>query len=165
MTSSTDWSAEASTDFTFAANYNKFEVTDQRQVAGSTPVSDATVEDIESNYPKLRFVATANTHFNDQWNLLVRANYYGTHWDERGIQAGTPPSAEIGATIYFDMELGYQITEELRVVAGASNIFDSYVDTISDPFANRNSVGLPYPRRSAANYEGGSWYLRASYQF
>lgn len=165
LTSGMDWSADASTDFTFAANYNKFEVTGQRQVAGSTPVSDATVEDIESNYPKLRFVATANTHFNDQWNLLVRANYYGTHWDERGTQASTPPSAEIGATIYFDMELGYQITEELRVVAGASNIFDSYVDTISDPFANRNSVGLPYPRRSAANYEGGSWYLRASYQF
>lgn len=165
LTSSADWSAEASTDFTFAANYNKFEVADQRQVAGNTPVSDATVEDIESNYPKVRFIATANTHFNEQWNFLVRANYYGSHWDERGTQGGTPPSYEIGATIYFDMELGYQVNEGLRVVAGAANIFDSYVGTVSDQFANRNSVGLPYPRRSAANYEGGSWYLRASYKF
>ncbi len=165
LTTGMDWSADASTDFTFAANYNKFEVTGQRQVAGNTPVSDATVEDIESNYPKLRFVATANTHFNDQWNLLMRANFYGSHWDERGTQGGTPPSYEIGATIYFDLELGYQVTEELKVVAGAANIFDSYVGTVSDQFANRNSVGLPYPRRSAANYEGGSWYLRASYKF
>ena len=165
LTSSADWSAEASTDFTFAANYNKFEVADQRQVAGNTPVSDATVEDIESNYPKVRFIATANTHFNEQWNFLVRANYYGSHWDERGTQGGTPPSYKIGATIYFDMELGYQVNEGLRVVVGAANIFDSYVGTVSDQFANRNSVGLPYPRRSAANYEGGSWYLRASYKF
>jgi len=27
------------------------------------------------------------------------------------------------------------------------------------------SVGLQYPRRTAANYEGGSWYLRANYSF
>jgi len=169
LTSAFDWSSEASTDFTFAANYNKFEVTGQRSfdVDGTTvtPVSDSNVEDIENNYPKFRFVASANTYFNEQWNFLVRANFYGKHWDERGTIGGSPPSAEIAAVVFFDMELGYQMNENLRFVAGASNIFDSYVDTISDPFANRNSVGLPYPRRSAANYEGGSWYLRASYQF
>ncbi len=31
--------------------------------------------------------------------------------------------------------------------------------------ANRLSVGLEYPRRSAANYEGGAWYLRGTYSF
>ncbi len=165
LSSSSDWSADASTDFMVAANYNKFDVTTQRRIAGSTPASDSMVEDIESNYPKFRFVATANTHFNDKWNVLVRASYYGSHWDERGTQGGKPPSFEIGATIYFDVELGYQVTEEFKVTAGASNIFDSYVDTVFDAFANRNSVGLPYPRRSAANYEGGSWYLKASYRF
>ena len=29
----------------------------------------------------------------------------------------------------------------------------------------RLSVGLQYPRRTVANYEGGSWYLRTSYNF
>jgi iron complex outermembrane receptor protein len=50
---------------------------------------------------------------------------------------------------------------------GGSNVFDEYVDKIDDDGinANRVSVGLPYPRRTAANYEGGSWYLRASYSF
>jgi len=167
LTSAFDWSSEASTDFTFAANYNDFAVTGQRSfnVDGTnvTPVSNSTVEDIESNYPKFRFVATANTHFNEAWNFMVRANFYGKHWDERGTQA--VDSKLISATVYFDMELGYQVNDNFRVVAGASNVFDSYVDTIEAPFANRNSVGLPYPRRSAANYEGGSWYLRASYTF
>lgn len=170
LTSAMDWSADVSTDITFAANYNDFVVTGQRSFnvdgATVTPVSDATVEDIENNYPKFRFVATANTHFSEKWNFMVRANFYGTHWDERGtIGAATSPSAQIGATTYFDMELGYQVNEGLRIVAGASNIFDSYVDEIGAPNANRLSVGLPYPRRSAANYEGGSWYLKASYSF
>lgn len=164
LTSSMDWSGEASTDFSFAANYNKFDVTGQRNVNGSTPVSDATVEDIENNYPKFRFVASANTHLNEKWNVMVRANFYGKHWDERGtIADGT--SSQIDALAYFDLEVGYQMNDAFRIAAGASNIFDTYVGEIGTDFANRLSVGLPYPRRSAANYEGGSWYLRASYTF
>jgi iron complex outermembrane receptor protein len=55
----------------------------------------------------------------------------------------------------------------LRVVMGFSNLFDTYVDEIEDDgvFANRQAVGLQYPRRTAANYEGGSWYLRGIYRF
>ncbi|NVJ96533.1 MAG: TonB-dependent receptor [Alphaproteobacteria bacterium] len=161
-----DWSAETTTDFALAANYNDFKVTGQRTVNGVQPVGDATVEDIESNYPKLRFVATANTHFGDAWNVLVRANFYGKHWDERGTQDdAVQPSKLVGETVFFDFEVGYQVNDNLRVVGGLSNAFDSYPDRIGDEYANRLSVGLPYPRRSAANYEGGSWYLRASYQF
>jgi len=170
LTSAHDWSSEASTDFTFAANFNSFSVTGQRSfnVGGQnvTPVSASTVEDIENNYPKFRFVATANTQFNEKWNFLARANFYGTHYDERGtIGAAVQPSAKIGAVVFFDMEIGYQLNDNFRVVAGASNIFDSFVDEIGAANANRLSVGLQYPRRSAANYEGGSWYLRASYAF
>ena len=31
--------------------------------------------------------------------------------------------------------------------------------------AVRLSVGLTYPRRTVANYEGGSWYLKGVYSF
>ena len=61
--------------------------------------------------------------------------------------------------------LGYQFTDNLKFSLGAVNIFDQYVDEIDAPNANRMSVGLQYPRRTAANYEGGSWYLRAQYDF
>lgn len=166
LTSSMDWGTDASTDFAFAGSYNKLEVVGQHSVGGVTPVSDSRIEDIENNYPNLRFNASANTHFNEKFNFLVRANFYGTHYDERGtIDAATDPSAEISALVYFDMELGYQHNDSLRFTVGAANIFDSYPDEIGPPNANRLSVGLPYPRRSAANYEGGSWYLRASYTF
>jgi len=168
LTSSADWSGDATTDFSFAGSYNKLDVVNQHVVGGVIPVSDSRVEDIENNYPNLRFNASANTHFNEKFDFLVRANFYGSHFDERGTIQSNPEtggSAKIGATIYFDMELGYQHNENLRFTIGAANIFDTFVDEVGPPNDNRVSVGLPYPRRSAANYEGGSWYLRANFTF
>ena len=162
--SNTEWSGNIDTTWTLAYSYNKIKVTDQKQINGVNPVNDGLVEDIENNYPNHRFVLTTNTFFGERWNLLVRANYYGSHYDERGtIGADVDPSAKIGSTIYFDAELGFQLNENFRLAAGAVNIFDSYIDEIGPPNANRLSVGLQYPRRSAANYEGGAWYLRGSY--
>jgi len=151
----------ANTDVTFAYGYNEIKVTGQKAIGGELPVSASTVEDIENNYPNQRFSLTANTFFNDRANLLLRANYYGDHYDERGtIGAATNPTAKINSTVYLDAEFGYQLTDSFRLAIGGSNILDEYIDEIGPPNANRLSVGLQYPRRSAANYEGASYYLR-----
>jgi len=166
LTSSKDWSDYTSTDISFAYGYNKIDVVNQKFINGIQPVSDALVEDIENNYPNNRFTLSANTLFGDKWNLLLRATFYGEHYDERGrINDATNPSALIDPVTYIDAELGYWVNENFRVRLGAANIFDQYPDEIGPPNANRRSVGLQYPRRSAANYEGGSWYLGASYSF
>ena len=166
VTSGIDWSDTTSTDISFAFSYNKVSVTGQSPVGGVNPVSDSIIEDIENNYPNERFVLTTNTYFGDQWNLLARANFYGEHFDERGtIGAASSPSANIDSTIYFDLELGYQINDQNRITLGAVNVFDEFIDEIGPPDANRLSVGLQYPRRSAANYEGGAWYLKYGYSF
>ena len=154
------------TDWSLVLGYNELDVVGQTPVGGVNPVSDATIEDIENNYPNERFVLNSNTAFNDRFSLLARLNYYGKHYDERGrIGADVAPSFEIGATSYFDVEFNYQITESLGLAFGAINVFDEFVDEIGEPFSNRLSVGLQYPRRSAANYEGGSLYLRAKYRW
>ena len=151
----------ANTDVTFAYGYNEIKVTGQKAIGGELPVSASTVEDIENNYPNQRFSLTANTFFNDKANLLLRANYYGDHYDERGtIGADTDPTAKINSTVYIDAEFGYQLTDSFRLALGGSNILDEFIDEIGPPNANRLSVGLQYPRRSAANYEGASYYLK-----
>ncbi|MCF6262194.1 MAG: TonB-dependent receptor [Xanthomonadales bacterium] len=168
ITSGIDWSDAIRTDLSFAYGYNRIDVVNQKFVGGVQPVSDSLVEDIENNYPKHRFVVTGNTPFGEKWNLMLRANFYGEHYDERGVinpTDGSAPSAKIGSVIYIDAELGYQLTDNFRFKLGFANLFDSYVDTIGNANANRQSVGLQYPRRSAANYEGGSWYLGAAYTF
>lgn len=165
-TTSLDWNESTETKMTFAYNHNTIDVVGQSQVNGIFPVSDAAVEDIENNYPENRFVATAVTNLGQYYQVMLRANYYGEHFDERGrIDDESSPSALIDSVIYFDMEFNYFASDDLTLTAGVSNLFDTYVDEIGEPNANRLSVGLQYPRRTAANYEGGSWYLRAKYQF
>ena len=149
-----------------AFNHNTIDVVGQKTINGVKPVSDSLIEDIENNYPENRLVFNTFTNINEQWSLMARLNFYGEHYDERGsIGAATDPSAQIDSVIYLDVELGYDMTDNLRLTAGGSNIFDEYVDEIGAPNANRMSVGLQYPRRTAANYEGGSLYVRAQYDF
>ena len=151
-----------------AYNYNSIDVTDQKMVGDIKPVKDSLVEDIENNYPEDRWVLNTMTNINDKLSLMARLNFYGEHYDERGRINGVDgeaPTAQIDSIVYMDIELGYDVSDNLRITAGGSNIFDEYVDEIGAPNANRMSVGLQYPRRTAANYEGGSWYLRANYSF
>jgi iron complex outermembrane recepter protein len=164
VTSGFEWGSSANTDLTLAYGYNKVNITNQKQINGVNPVSAGNVEDIENNYPNHRFTLTGNTFFGEKLNLLARLNFYGSHWDERGtIGAAVDPSAKIGAEMFIDLELGYQATDNIKIVAGGTNILDEFPDELGPPNSNRLSVGLQYPRRTAANYEGGSWYLRGIY--
>lgn len=169
LTSSKDWGNGAMTDLTFAYNFNKINVVGQKLVNGINPVSESLVEDIENNYPENRFVFTANTLFAQDYWFMVRANWWGSHFDERGRINGDMGniSKEIDPVLYIDVELGWDVTENWNLTVGGSNVLDEYPDEIQNDgiFANRISVGLPYPRRTVTNCEGGSWYLRATYNF
>lgn len=168
LNSNIEWSRYVDSDVTFAFSSNRVDVVKQSLVNGIAPVNDGLIEDIENNYPNERFVFTTNTHFSDKLSLMLRANYYGKHYDERGRIYGVDgnlPTALIDDTVYVDLELNYDLNDNILLTFGGSNIFDKYIDEIGADNANRLSVGLPYPRRTAANYEGGSWYLRASYSF
>ena len=164
-----DWSPNGvATDLSFAFSHNRIEVTGQKAVRGVLPVRPAEVEDIERSYPENRFTLTATTLFGERWDLMARLNFYGRHYAERGRIDGVdggPPTKRLGATLFADLELGYQLNDRLRITLGAANAFDEYVDRIGPPYAHRLNVGLPYARRTAANFEGGSWYVRLNYQW
>ncbi|MGB2040703.1 MAG: hypothetical protein ACPHUH_01260, partial [Porticoccaceae bacterium] len=166
LSSSFELMSGMETTASLAFNHNTIDVTGQKTINGIKPVRDSLVEDIENNYPENRWVLNTLTNISDNLSLMARVNFYGEHYDERGtIGADTSPSAQIDSIVYLDIELGYDVSDNLRITAGGSNILDEYVDEIGAPNANRMSVGLQYPRRTAANYEGGSWYLRANYSF
>ena len=164
LSSSFDWGrSDVTTGMRVAYNRNKVDVVSQRAVNGVLPVSAASVEDIEESYPRDRVTVTANTSTGSNWRLLVRLNYFGAHYDERGRIGGvddSPPTRRLGSTVFVDVELGYEVSNAWRLVLGAANLFDDYVDRVEPPYANRLSAGLVYARRTAANFEGGSWYAR-----
>ena len=165
-TSSLDLGSTTTLDLALAYAYSTVDVTGQKLIGGIQPVNDGLVEDIENNYPEHRWNLTGNFLFGEQLNLMTRVTFFGEHYDERGrIGAATDPSAKIDSLFYVDLEAGWQFNENWRVILGGSNIFDEFVDEIGPPNANRLSVGLQYPRRTVANYEGGSWYLKGVYSW
>ena len=169
LTGSVAWGvAGVITDLSVAWNRNRVDVVSQRSINGILPVSEASVEDIEESYPRDRIAVSASTTGGTGWNLLLRLNYLGSHYDERGRIGGVdggPPTRKIGSTLFFDAEFACEIADDLTLTVGAANLFDDYADRIGPPWANRLDVGLPYGRRTAANYEGGSWYARMNYEF
>ena len=163
--SSFDWGrSNVSTGLSLAYNRNKVDVVSQRAVNGVLPVSVASVEDIEESYPRDRVTVNTSTSAGGNWSLLVRLNYYGPHWDERGRIGGAegdsrrPSGSDPRCSWMWNWP--YEVANAWRLVLGASNLFDDYVDQVLPPYANRVSAGLIYARRTAANFEGGSWYAR-----
>ena len=159
------WNDGAHSTFTLAYNYNKFEVIGQDLVNGEMLINENDQARIENSYPEHRFIATVDTAIGN-WDFLVRANYFGEHYDvDKGsILDGT--SSPIDPVLFVDVEVGYNLNDSLKIVAGAANIFDEYVGRIdSDRYDNRYVFGLWYPRRAASNWEGGSWYLQTRLTF
>ena len=99
----------------------------------------------------------------DKWGLTLRANWYDKTSDESS--GGLP----VGAALMVDIEGRYAFSDSLTLVLGANNVFDEFPDTVGIlqyPIESvRNHQGLTYPRRSPIGYDGGSWYLKAVYNF
>lgn len=151
-------------DLSIAINHNTVEVESQSSINGIDPVPFADIQDIENSYPKLKVIGTSTSVLNDRWTVMLRGIYYGEHYDERGLIGGTPPTKQLGATFYLDFEARYT-WRDFNFKFGLLNVFDTYVDRITEPYANRLNVGLPYARRTAANFEGGSYYGTVEFLF
>jgi iron complex outermembrane receptor protein len=70
-----------------------------------------------------------------------------------------------------NLDLGYQITKQLKLNVGAINLFDRYPNKTNSALLaqyaagyNRSTVNI-YPGFSPFGFDGGYYYLRASFSF
>ena len=153
-----------STNVSLALNHNETEVTGQHQVGGQDPVSQGTVDNLQLNLPKDRFVSTVTHTFSDALSAMVRINYYGESWDERGTYSTVSADNtkdKIETAMFMDVEVDYRISDNLSLVIGANNALNQFPTQI----ATRAGQGMPYPRRSPLGYHGGMMFTRLTYNF
>ena len=137
---------------TFAFNYNETEVPDQYIGDGFLQIGAGRREALEDQLPNIKGnVAWSHTAGNIR--TLLRANYYGAWVSGQGY--------DVDPTWLVDLQLAYQVTENLEVVVGADNVFDEYVDR--NP--NGAGLGMDYPEDSPLGFNGGSWYVQGRYNF
>ena len=111
---------------------------------------------IERGRPDMRFTASW-THRVGAWRFMSRARYYGEYYDaptNDGTVAFYPEPA-----LVFDFEAGYEVSDSLSILAGVQNAFDEY------PSINPHGevAGLLYPEQSPFSFNGGFYYLRATW--
>jgi iron complex outermembrane receptor protein len=135
---------------TFAFNYNETSVDSRGSI---NPISDGRVEALEDQLPNLKGNIAWNHQIGDI-RALVRANYYGA-W------TSTSNGYSAGSTTMVDVQLAYQVTEDLELTFGVDNLFDEYPDR--NPGAG--GVGQLYPEDSPFGFNGGSWYVQGRYNF
>ena len=91
-------------------------------------------------------------------SALVRANFYGSV----RYKPDLPENDEtFGAKTLFDAEVGYQLTEALRLSIGAVNVFNTFPDQ-NTKAANLSSDRFIYNRNvSQFGWNGGFYYMNA----
>jgi len=141
-----------STTFALSANWTDTEV--------SNPggLSDTRIRQLEENLPNIKGNLSFR-HAEDNWRVLARANFHDDYFEAHLDSGGLPlePSGEIT----FDVEFGYTVNERFNIIAGVQNLFDTLPD--ENEFAG--VAGSLFPATAPFGFTGGSYYLRANYDF
>ncbi|MAP95801.1 MAG: TonB-dependent receptor [Ponticaulis sp.] len=149
-----DWGGEASTNFTASVNYNETELQD---IAIGGLFNAESTFDFENGEPKWRGVFSV-LHELDDYTFLARANYYGPYENsDSGGAAGL--IQEFDPVVQVDLELGYQVSEVVKLSVGARNIFDQYPDE-SNPAIGDSCCGRVYRSDSTVDWQGGYYYFK-----
>ncbi|MEM9291071.1 MAG: TonB-dependent receptor [Acidobacteriota bacterium] len=140
------------TDFSFLFNFTETDVT-----KFNPETLDATrIRELQEALPETRATFTVNHRLlDDRLRLLARASYYDDWFDSEDGQVYD------GKTLV-DLEIGYDLTEDLTFILGAQNAFDTFPD--ENPGA-RSGVGNLYSQFSPFGFNGAFYYGRLAYRF
>jgi iron complex outermembrane receptor protein len=172
-TSGVDFIANYSTDlfngsstFSLAYNYNKTEVNSfSPDITGDFKVSR-----LENDLPNHRGTFTWAQDW-DQFSLFARANYYGEY---QGVHVDYDATINQGdAAITLDAELSYFISDNFKLAVGAQNLLDQEATKINFTEqgaadcggCTNNEWGGVYYETSPFGFNGGFYYVKATYEF
>jgi len=146
--------------------------------ANPNVISGAQIANIKNLAP--RDVAHFTVNYSiGAFNITARESYYGS-WvnaTDYGNSAGTGganggPLQKFGAKTTTDLDVTYNLSEQLAITVGANNLFDTYPDRL-----NTNSLplyrvvggaedGQVYPRNGGPfGFNGGLWYARVRVKY
>ncbi len=169
-----DFGSAGTVDWSLAANYVNTEVVSiapsPAQLAPQSLYDAAAISYLENTAPDYRFV------FGALWRLgpfsaNLRQTLYGPSYDLESPDGGTYYRNEIDSTWTTDLELSYDITDNITAAIGANNLFNEYPPlknaTLLGIYAanNDNSAVTQYPTFSPFGYNGGFYYARVNVGF
>ena len=146
-----------SSTLTLAANFSNVDLRQYNPMFTSAN----RVAEIEDGRPESRLTATW-VYDRARWSALARVRHYGEHYDAPTGGGGWGAYRPEPATLV-DLQIEVDLTSSFALVLGGQNVFDTY------PQANPNMGvpafnGLPWPENSPVGFQGGSYYVRATWR-
>lgn len=148
-----------SVDLSAAVNYTKTTVP---RIADARAIDRERSIEIGSYYPQWRGTLTGTFGYG-ALSVQARANYYGEFTDAVSTVTAVSFDQTFGAEWLFDLDVGYDVTDNLRLSVGGNNIFDNYPG--KERLAANIANGQVYTQNSPFGYSGGLWYARATAKF
>jgi len=109
--------------------------------------------------PKDKIALSANWTWNDL-SLNVRQTRFGKYTVRQNAIAN---DRSYGAEWITDVELSYKVRPELTLAVGSNNLFNNYPD--ANGIFNAATGAGQYPGISPIGFTGGSYYVRAQWDF
>ncbi|MCP4984484.1 MAG: TonB-dependent receptor [Colwellia sp.] len=152
-----------SSKLSLAYNYNTTEVDDPGQFT-----SDFKVRRLEEGIPEHRATLTFAQNWADI-SMFIRANYFGewfaTHADEPDVDSSYGWSETVGSSFTLDAEVSYFVSKSWTLSAGANNLLDTEAQELQKNGGAYSVVGAEYYESGPFDYNGGFYYLKATYNF
>jgi iron complex outermembrane recepter protein len=145
-------------DTTLAYNYNKTDVTRYNP----TVISQARIIDIQHYAPNNR-VNFTGAYSIAKFKATLHENYYGTYRDENDY-----PGQLFSAKYTTDIDLSYNIWENVTAGIGGKNVFNAMPDVVEgvSPLTGGLGDGERYPRTGGPfGFNGAFWYARIGAKF
>jgi len=151
--------------FSVAYNYNETTVDKYSSVTGDFKVSR-----LENDLPNHRATFTWSQSW-DEVSFFVRGNYYGEY---QGVHVDYDATINTGkSALTVDAEVSYFVNDSLTVSMGAQNLLDQEATKIN--FTEQgaadcggcvnNQWGGQYYETSPFGFNGGFYYMKATYNF
>ncbi len=140
------------TELTAAVNFNDTEVVRQGPALDSWRRAT-----IENDIPNVQGNVTVS-HRQGRFRGLARVNYYGPFTE---YYLNLARRTDLDSQIVVDLEGAYALSDQIELVVGAQNLFDS---TPTEAFT-ANAFGNTYPVASPAGFSGGFYYVRLNLDF
>ncbi len=139
--------------FTFDArhSYNKQKV--DRFDPGT--IDGERVFDLENQLPRHRSVFTVDYRSPWGFDVLLRANRYGS-WEDSTFGE----RAKFGSEWLIDLAVTYRFLDRFSITAGANNLFDNFPDRETNGVLS--FLGATRPLSSPFGFNGGEWFVRLS---
>lgn len=153
-----EWGDAGTTDITASFNWNDFQID---TINDPSLFNAEQVFDFENGLPDWRSVINI-VHNVDKWRFLVRGNLFGSYSQANNSDFTNPDNTQdFSEELMVDIEVGYAISDNLRLTAGIRNAFDNY----PDPGLFEACCGRIYRSDSVVDWQGGFTYARIDFTF